>query len=228
MLLLCGTPIDRQTSRHWTKFNTVPSDMCFMTIILTLLTVAPTWFMNLGGLKDMRYVAKHCLLYKIQHCLVDIDSAAYLKPSDSRTRNQTAFFQVCTNSEVYYNFFPRTVRKWNMLPSTVTSAPTVDSFRVSLFARRTLLNYAETRALFVNSSTVFNQRHGTSCFYLQCVWHAGPVTFHLWIPALLLEEEGQLSARSVRGLPGLPHMQHLLGGCLSHITTLWHTLVQIL
>ena len=49
MHLLCGTPIDRQTARHWTKLNAVPPDMCLMTIMLALLAVSPTWFVNLGG-----------------------------------------------------------------------------------------------------------------------------------------------------------------------------------
>ena len=45
-------------------------------------------------------MARHCLLYKIQHGLVDIDSAAYLRQSDSRTKNQSAFFQERNNSDV--------------------------------------------------------------------------------------------------------------------------------
>ena len=48
--------------------------------------------LGLESLEDRHYVARHCLLNKIQHGLVDTDSAAYLKPSDSRKRNHTAFF----------------------------------------------------------------------------------------------------------------------------------------
>ena len=85
------------------------------------------------SLQVIRHISRLCSLYKIQHGLVDIDKAAYLKPGDSRT---TVFYQEHTRHEVYYNsFFPRTIREWNRLPTSVTSSATVDGFRASLFTR---------------------------------------------------------------------------------------------
>ena len=88
------------------------------------------------SLQDRRQISRLCLLYKIQHGLVDIDKAAYLKPGDSRTRSHMGFYQEHTRHEVYFNsFFPRTIREWNRLPASITSSATVDGFRASLFTR---------------------------------------------------------------------------------------------
>ena len=55
------------------------------------------------SIEDGPYVARLCILYKMQHKLVNID------PSGSRTRGSRGVIQERINSEVYYNsFFPRT------------------------------------------------------------------------------------------------------------------------
>ncbi|MEW8547040.1 MAG: reverse transcriptase domain-containing protein, partial [Candidatus Thiodiazotropha sp.] len=88
------------------------------------------------SLEERRRMARLSLLYKIHHGLVDMDQQAYLRPGDSRTRGHKGFFQEHISHEAYYNsFFPKTIREWNSLPNSVTSASTVDGFRASLMAR---------------------------------------------------------------------------------------------
>ena len=79
------------------------------------------------SLQDRRQISRLNLIYKAHHGYVDIDKATYLKTGDIRTRSHTGFYQEHTAHEVYHNsFFPRTIREWNRLPNSVTSAPTVE------------------------------------------------------------------------------------------------------
>ena len=112
--------------------------MCTITIHRAHLDASQRWSTSLAGKAyrtdarspDSAFSTKHI------HSLVDIDKATYLKPGDSRTRSHTGFYQEHTAHEVYHNsFFPRTIREWNRLPNSVTSAPTVDGFRACLYTR---------------------------------------------------------------------------------------------
>ena len=106
-----------------------------------------------------------------------LESSKVYKEPITFSQGINHFFQECNNSVVYCkSFFPRTIREWNILPSTVTSTA---SERASLLDS-VLPNHAEvTRALFVNSFTVFHQCHGTTCFYPPCLWSTGTIIFHL-------------------------------------------------
>ena len=90
----------------------------------------------MGDLEERRRKNRLSMLYKIQHGLVDINRQEYLHPNGRRTRGENRFFQERTNNDVYGNsFFPRTFRDWNQLPTSVTSADTVEGFRAALKAR---------------------------------------------------------------------------------------------
>ena len=73
-----------------------------------------------------------CMLYRIQHSLVDIPIERYLQVCDSRTRGPAKFFQERITDTTYTNsFFPRTVRDWNKFSSTVVSAASLDEFQIT-------------------------------------------------------------------------------------------------
>ena len=87
------------------------------------------------SLEDRRKQNRLCMLFKIQHDLIDIDRHQYLTPNDSRTRGKNRFFQERATTDAFgQSFFPRTIRDWNQLPTSATSADTVDGFRAALKA----------------------------------------------------------------------------------------------
>ena len=128
-------PYRQADLRHLNRSSAGQLAMCTMTIQPRCVTEMVN---ELGweSLQDRRQISRLSLLYHAHHGLVDIDKATYLKPGDSRTRSHTGFYQEHTAHEVYHNsFFPRTIREWNRLPNSVTSASTVDGFRACLYTR---------------------------------------------------------------------------------------------
>ena len=84
-------------------------------------------------LEQRRQNSRLCMLYKIQHNLIDINRDLYIRHSDSRTRGQQRLFQERTNNETYRNsFFQQTVRDWNLLPASTVAAATIDELRANL------------------------------------------------------------------------------------------------
>ena len=84
------------------------------------------------SLEQRRHNSRLCMLYKIQHNLIDINRGLYIRHSDSRT----SLFQERTNNETYRNsFFQRTVRDWNLLPAITVAAATIEEFRANLGAK---------------------------------------------------------------------------------------------
>ena len=84
-------------------------------------------------LEERRRSNRLCMLYRIANNLVDIDQNIYLQASDRRTRGQAQFFQQRTEFPAYRNsFFPRTIREWNSLPTSVTEATSLEGFRHQL------------------------------------------------------------------------------------------------
>ena len=72
-----------------------------------------------AGMKDLV-----CLVYRIQHDLVDIPIDRFLQVSDSRTRGPTKFFQKTISDATYSNsFFQRTVREQVSSGDSVCSIP---------------------------------------------------------------------------------------------------------
>ena len=84
-------------------------------------------------LAQRRLTSRLVMLYKISHDLIDIHAPSYLIPGDSRTRGTLKYAQPTTGREVYNNsFFPRTIRDWNGLPSSVRGANNIEAFRMLL------------------------------------------------------------------------------------------------
>ena len=56
-----------------------------------------------------------------------------VRPSDRRTRGHHRLYQPASTMSVYkHSFFPKTIREWNLLPTQVTDAITLEEFRVDL------------------------------------------------------------------------------------------------
>ena len=75
------------------------------------------------------------MMFKICHGLVEIDHSTCLTPGDKRTRGAMLFLQPTAMREVYnMSFFPRTIRDWNVIPSSVRTAKNIEAFRMQLSA----------------------------------------------------------------------------------------------
>ena len=83
-------------------------------------------------LSERRRSNRLCMLYKIQNGEVGIDPREYLKQSDSRTRGNRFQPDQNKHNAVFYSFFPRTISDWNSLPTSVTSASSLEAFRRGL------------------------------------------------------------------------------------------------
>lgn len=93
------------------------------------------------SLEQRRKNARLCMLHKIKHNLIDINKDEYLTPNDRRTRGADRYFQERTNCNIYaQTFFPKTIRDWNRLPASTTSANTVEGFRAALPKARSTTN----------------------------------------------------------------------------------------
>ena len=91
--------------------------------------------LNWPQLTKRRLHARLVMMYKITHHLVAIPSSTILIPSDSRTRkhHSQTFRHIYTPKDSYrFSFFPYTITHWNLLPTTVVTTQTVDSFREQL------------------------------------------------------------------------------------------------
>ena len=82
-------------------------------------------------------------MYKITHALIAIPNNILI-PIDSRTRkshNQT-FRHITTQKDTYkWSFIPHTIVQWNILPQTIISSPSIDSFREQLTPALKHLNF---------------------------------------------------------------------------------------
>ena len=85
-------------------------------------------------LAERRLKTRLIMLFKITHALIAIPNIILI-PTDSRTRkshNQT-FRHITTQKDTYkWSFFPHTIVQWNILPQTIISSPSIDSFREQL------------------------------------------------------------------------------------------------
>jgi len=76
------------------------------------------------------------LLYKITNNILQIPSDYLPTPSSitsTRSRNDRKFLHYQTTMDCFkYSFFPRTIPKWNQLPTDIVNANQVDSFRTLL------------------------------------------------------------------------------------------------
>ena len=100
-------------------------------------------------LEDGTKNARILMLYKIRNQEVNISTSHKLIPTDRISRNtNTNSFQIpqCNTTIRKESFYPRTIRDWNTLPSSVTSVSSLESFM------RLLTNN------LVNSSLVLNHQ----------------------------------------------------------------------
>ena len=68
-------------------------------------------------------------LYKIQRGLVETDTGDIVRTNDRRTRGQQRLYQPAVKVTVYKaSFFPKTIREWNLLPTSITDADTIQEF----------------------------------------------------------------------------------------------------
>ena len=116
--------VQRQAARlvHKNYYDRTPG--CVSTMITDL-----GW----EPLQQNRQFDRLTRLYKIQWGLVETDTGNIVRPNDRRTRGQQRLYQpTATVSEYKNSFFPRTTREWNLLPTHLTDAATLEEFRVGL------------------------------------------------------------------------------------------------
>jgi hypothetical protein len=71
--------------------------------------------------------------YKIRHQLIAIGPANYYTAGDSRTRGNHRLRQIRAEKDTYqHSFFPRSIREWNRVPSSVVDAGSLEDFKVRL------------------------------------------------------------------------------------------------
>ena len=75
----------------------------------------------------------HCtLIYKIVNNLVEVDLSKELIPLTGHFRNsQAKSYRIPYKKKTYLqnSFLPRTVKKWNSLPATLATAPSLNVFK---------------------------------------------------------------------------------------------------
>ena len=107
---------------------------CFNNYFENTPEVVTNMLQNLGWetLCERRRTNRLSMLFKIKNNEVGIDPSEYLKNSDPRTRGNRFQPDQDNHKVIFHSFFPRTVSAWNQLPTSVTSAPTLASFRERL------------------------------------------------------------------------------------------------
>ena len=95
-----------------------------------------TSMMNTLGwepLATRRTINRLAMLYRMVNKQLDINTTTILKSSDARTRGRAKLFQEHSqHPALYNNFFPRTIRQWNSLPTSITDSPSLDMFKAGL------------------------------------------------------------------------------------------------
>jgi hypothetical protein len=87
-------------------------------------------------LQQQRQDFRLTLLYKIHHWLVDMNPE-HIQPSDKRTRSRARIHHTAAGSRIHNNsFYPRTVREWNHLPTPITDATSLESFKTAMSLHR--------------------------------------------------------------------------------------------
>ena len=72
------------------------------------------------------------MLFKIDKHLVDLDRAHFYHQGDHRTRGNKIYQERLDHPAHFNSFFPRTLRQWNKLPPSATTAPTLEAFRTRI------------------------------------------------------------------------------------------------
>ena len=86
-------------------------------------------------LQERRLEARLCMFYKSLHGLAACPIPDYINPIATATRashNQQYSIPTARLDTYKYSYFPRTIKTWNLLPSPLVSAPSIDSFKNGL------------------------------------------------------------------------------------------------
>ena len=100
--------------------------------------VSVTGLINTLGwrpLQERRLEARLCMFYKSLHGLAACPIPDYINPIATATRashNQQYSIPTARLDTYKYSYFPRTIKTWNLLPSPLVSAPSIDSFKNGL------------------------------------------------------------------------------------------------
>ena len=85
------------------------------------------------SLQHRRWKQSLITCYKIQHHQIDIDPGRYYTTGDTLTRGNHKLRQIRAKKDSYHHsFFPRSIRYWNQLPTSVGDAGTLEEFRARL------------------------------------------------------------------------------------------------
>ena len=84
-------------------------------------------------LQQRRMQSKTVILYRVVHQLVSIPVTPFLIPARAlRGHNMRFLTPQSTVNAHLYSFFPSAIRIWNQLPSSLVSAPSLETFRDQL------------------------------------------------------------------------------------------------
>ena len=86
-------------------------------------------------LQERRLEARLCMFYKSLNGLAACPIPDYINPIATATRashNQQYSIPTAQLDTYKYSYFPRTIKTWNLLPSPLVSAPSIDSFKNGL------------------------------------------------------------------------------------------------
>ena len=72
------------------------------------------------------------MLSKTKNGLLDINPESFIYHSDPRTKGGQRLHQEQTQHHVLFHSFPCTVSEWNLLPATISSVPSFESFQSQL------------------------------------------------------------------------------------------------
>ena len=88
-------------------------------------------YLKWTSLEHRRQQIRHGMLYKINNNgLVDVNPESFFRHADPRTRGSQRLYQAQTQHPVFFlSFLPRTVSEWNLLLTSISSAPSLESFQ---------------------------------------------------------------------------------------------------
>ena len=91
--------------------------------------------LKLCDLQTRRKNARLCLFYKINKGLTPMSVPALLrlKTTQRRTDNGQSYEHLASHSDpLFSSFYPRTIRDWNSLHTSLVSSPSLDAFSSAL------------------------------------------------------------------------------------------------
>ena len=85
------------------------------------------------SLQQRQWKQSLVMCYKICHQLFAVEPANYCTAGDFRTRGNHRLGQIRAKKDTYqHSIFPRSIRVWNRVPSSVVDAGSLEDFKVRL------------------------------------------------------------------------------------------------